>query len=80
MSIIRQPAKKGRRVGVRGARAMSTAPSKPRLPHFPHWAATPPLTRARILFKFRELLNRERRPVRVFITREHGKTLPEARG
>ena len=26
----------------------------------PAWAATPPLTRARILFKFRELLDRER--------------------
>src|SRR6516164_6197969 len=26
---------------------------------FPAWAATPPLTRARILFKFRELLDRE---------------------
>jgi malonate-semialdehyde dehydrogenase (acetylating)/methylmalonate-semialdehyde dehydrogenase len=25
---------------------------------FPGWAATPPLTRARILFKFLELLNR----------------------
>ena len=38
---------------------------------FPAWAATPPLTRARILFKFRELLDREPPPRLVaFIERQ----------
>jgi malonate-semialdehyde dehydrogenase (acetylating)/methylmalonate-semialdehyde dehydrogenase len=47
---------------------------------FPGWAATPPLTRARILFKFRELLEREGEPLARLITSEHGKVLSDARG
>src|SRR6201984_614154 len=47
---------------------------------FPAWAATPPLTRARILFKFRELLDRKAGPWARLITDEHGKVLSDAAG
>ena len=47
---------------------------------FPAWADLPPLRRARILFKFLELLNQHRNDLAQLITREHGKTLPDAEG
>src|SRR5712672_2297225 len=47
---------------------------------YPAWAATPPLTRARILFKFRELLDREAGALARLITDEHGKVLSDAAG
>jgi malonate-semialdehyde dehydrogenase (acetylating)/methylmalonate-semialdehyde dehydrogenase len=47
---------------------------------FPGWAATPPLSRARVLFKFRELLERESEGLAKLITEEHGKVLSDARG
>src|SRR6202007_71905 len=47
---------------------------------FPAWAATPPLTRARILFKFRELLDREAAALARLISEEHGKVLTDAAG
>src|SRR5215470_4635287 len=47
---------------------------------FPAWAATPPLTRARILFKFRELLDREAGALAQLISEEHGKVLSDAAG
>src|SRR5262245_28930566 len=47
---------------------------------FTAWAATPPLTRARILFKFRELLEREAGALARLISEEHGKVLSDAAG
>jgi malonate-semialdehyde dehydrogenase (acetylating)/methylmalonate-semialdehyde dehydrogenase len=47
---------------------------------FPGWAATPPLTRARIMFKFKELLERESNALAAIITDEHGKVLSDAQG
>ncbi|HJU14890.1 MAG TPA: CoA-acylating methylmalonate-semialdehyde dehydrogenase [Stellaceae bacterium] len=47
---------------------------------FPGWAATPPLTRARVLFKFRELLERDGDALARLITEEHGKVLSDAKG
>ena len=47
---------------------------------FPAWAGTPPLTRARILFKFRELLDREAGALARLISEEHGKVLSDAAG
>jgi malonate-semialdehyde dehydrogenase (acetylating) / methylmalonate-semialdehyde dehydrogenase len=47
---------------------------------FAGWAATPPLSRARILFKFRELMEREAESLARLITEEHGKVLSDARG
>ena len=47
---------------------------------FPAWAATPPLRRARILFRFKELLDRHAEEISALITAEHGKVLSDARG
>ncbi|HWK50954.1 MAG TPA: CoA-acylating methylmalonate-semialdehyde dehydrogenase, partial [Steroidobacter sp.] len=47
---------------------------------FPAWAETAPLRRARILFKFKELLERNHDALAAAITREHGKVLADARG
>ncbi len=45
----------------------------------PSWAATPVVDRARILFRFRELLMQHFEELARTVTREHGKTLAEAR-
>jgi malonate-semialdehyde dehydrogenase (acetylating)/methylmalonate-semialdehyde dehydrogenase len=47
---------------------------------FGKWAATPPLRRARILFRFRQLLESASDQIAEAISREHGKTLSDARG
>ena len=47
---------------------------------FPAWAATPPLRRARILFRFKELLDRHGEEISALITAEHGKVLSDAAG
>lgn len=47
---------------------------------FPKWAATPPLRRARILFKFKELLHKNSNEIAKLITSEHGKVLDDALG
>jgi malonate-semialdehyde dehydrogenase (acetylating)/methylmalonate-semialdehyde dehydrogenase len=47
---------------------------------WPAWAATPPLRRARVMFRFKELLERDRKKLAALVTAEHGKTLPDAEG
>ncbi len=47
---------------------------------FPAWADTPPLRRARVMFKFLELLNRHRDDLARAITAEHGKVFSDAQG
>ena len=47
---------------------------------FPAWAATTPLQRARILFRFKELLEKHADQIAAAITAEHGKVLADARG
>src|SRR5437773_2944039 len=47
---------------------------------FPGWAATPPLTRARLLFKFLELLHRDHDALARVISEEHGKVFSDAQG
>jgi malonate-semialdehyde dehydrogenase (acetylating) / methylmalonate-semialdehyde dehydrogenase len=47
---------------------------------FPGWAATTPLRRARVMFKFRELLEENADHLTEIITAEHGKVLSDARG
>jgi malonate-semialdehyde dehydrogenase (acetylating)/methylmalonate-semialdehyde dehydrogenase len=47
---------------------------------FPGWAGTPPLRRARVMFKFNELLNQHRDDIAKVITAEHGKVLSDAQG
>jgi len=44
------------------------------------WAETPPPARARVLFKFKELLDRNIDALALTVTREHGKTLDDAKG
>ena len=47
---------------------------------FPAWANTSPLRRARILFKYLDLLNRHRDELAAIITAEHGKVFTDAQG
>jgi malonate-semialdehyde dehydrogenase (acetylating)/methylmalonate-semialdehyde dehydrogenase len=46
----------------------------------PGWADTPPSQRARILFRFRELIEKNAAAIVETISREHGKTLADAQG
>ncbi|WFE72756.1 CoA-acylating methylmalonate-semialdehyde dehydrogenase [Halomonas sp. M1] len=47
---------------------------------FPAWADTPPIRRARVLFKFLELLNAHKDELAEAITKEHGKVFTDAQG
>ena len=47
---------------------------------FPAWAATTPLNRARVMFRFKELLEAHAGDLAKIITAEHGKVLSDARG
>lgn len=47
---------------------------------FPEWSAQPPLRRARVLFRFREIYERRLDEVAALITREHGKVFSDAKG
>ncbi len=47
---------------------------------FPAWSAQPPLRRARVLFRFREIFEQNLERIATLITGEHGKVLSDARG
>jgi len=47
---------------------------------FPAWSETPAPRRARVLFRFKALLEQHRETLAEIITSEHGKTLADARG
>ncbi|MBV7536374.1 CoA-acylating methylmalonate-semialdehyde dehydrogenase [Duganella sp. sic0402] len=47
---------------------------------FPSWSATPPLTRARVLFKYLQLCQQHIDEFAALVTREHGKTFADAQG
>ncbi|RFP23017.1 methylmalonate-semialdehyde dehydrogenase (CoA acylating) [Duganella sp. BJB488] len=47
---------------------------------FPSWSATPPLTRARVLFKYLQLCQQHTDEFAAMLTREHGKTFADAQG
>ena len=47
---------------------------------FPAWADTPPIRRARVMFKFLELLNANKDKLAHCITAEHGKVFTDAQG
>ena len=47
---------------------------------FPEWSNMPPLRRARVLFRFRDLLEKNTDRLAAVITSEHGKVLDDARG
>ncbi|MBB3214396.1 malonate-semialdehyde dehydrogenase (acetylating)/methylmalonate-semialdehyde dehydrogenase [Herbaspirillum sp. Sphag1AN] len=46
----------------------------------PDWAETAPLKRARVLFKFKELIEQHHDDLAAAITREHGKVFSDAKG
>ena len=46
----------------------------------PRWAETPPLQRARVMFRFKALLDSHIDELAALITSEHGKVLSDARG
>ena len=46
---------------------------------FPGWNLTPAIERARIMFRFRQLIEENFEHLASLVTREHGKTLPESR-
>ncbi|WP_404861915.1 CoA-acylating methylmalonate-semialdehyde dehydrogenase [Georhizobium sp. MAB10] len=46
----------------------------------PAWAATNPQRRARVLMKFVDLLHRDMDKLAEMLSREHGKTIPDAKG
>lgn len=47
---------------------------------FPQWRATPVVERARVMFRYKDLLERQFEELARLVTRENGKTLDEARG
>jgi malonate-semialdehyde dehydrogenase (acetylating)/methylmalonate-semialdehyde dehydrogenase len=47
---------------------------------FPAWSALSPLKRARVMFRFKELLEQNRDALAACITREHGKVFSDAQG
>ena len=47
---------------------------------FPAWSRTPILKRARVMFKLKELIERDRAEIAALITQEHGKVLHDADG
>ena len=47
---------------------------------FPAWSQTPPHKRARVMFRFKELIERDMDKLATVITREQGKVLSDARG
>jgi malonate-semialdehyde dehydrogenase (acetylating)/methylmalonate-semialdehyde dehydrogenase len=65
---------------VLGSSADVDAAVKSAVAAFPKWAATTPLTRARIMFRFRDLLEQRAGDLAAIITAEHGKVLSDAKG
>ncbi len=47
---------------------------------FPAWSAQPPLRRARVMFRFLELLERDKDAFAAMLTSEHGKVFSDAKG
>jgi malonate-semialdehyde dehydrogenase (acetylating) / methylmalonate-semialdehyde dehydrogenase len=47
---------------------------------FPAWAATPPARRARVMFRFKELIEQNADDICQLVTAEHGKVLSDAMG
>ena len=47
---------------------------------FPEWAAVTPLQRARVMFRFRELIQANMDELAAILTAEHGKTIADAKG
>ncbi len=46
---------------------------------FPSWANTTPMSRARVMFRYLELLEKHKSDIAALITEEHGKVLSDAK-
>ncbi len=46
----------------------------------PAWAATTPISRARVMFRLKSLIESHMDELAALVSREHGKTIPDARG
>ncbi len=68
-----------RRVAFAGAQEVDAA-VRAAADAFGAWSATPPLRRARVMFKFKELLDRHGDELAALITAEHGKVYSDAQG
>ena len=66
-------------VGIAGLDTINKAIFAAKKAYLP-WSNTPPLKRARILFHFRELLEKYQHDLARIVTREHGKTWEDAKG
>jgi malonate-semialdehyde dehydrogenase (acetylating)/methylmalonate-semialdehyde dehydrogenase len=69
----------GAKVALASAQEVNAAVASARSA-FPAWADTSPLRRARILFKFKELLEKNHDALATAVTREHGKVFSDAKG
>jgi malonate-semialdehyde dehydrogenase (acetylating)/methylmalonate-semialdehyde dehydrogenase len=69
----------GARVPLAGDDDVSAAVAAARRA-FPAWAETPPLKRARVLFRFKELLEANQARLAALISAEHGKLVADALG
>ncbi len=67
------------RVGLAGTAELNEAAAVA-AKAFPAWSATPPLQRARILFRFKQLMEGRLDEAAAIVTSEHGKVLSDARG
>jgi len=67
------------RVPLDSANAVAQAVAAARAA-FPSWAATTPLNRARVLFRFKQIMDERRDQLARVITDEHGKVLSDAAG
>ena len=47
---------------------------------FIKWSKTTPITRSRILSKYKDLLIKNMEEIAVMVSKEHGKTIPDAKG
>jgi malonate-semialdehyde dehydrogenase (acetylating)/methylmalonate-semialdehyde dehydrogenase len=47
---------------------------------FPKWSSTPPLMRARVMFRFKQLIEENKAAFARIVTSEHGKVLSDAEG
>ena len=47
---------------------------------WPAWAATPPIARARVMFRLKGLIEENMDELARLVSREHGKTIPDAKG
>src|SRR5688500_385636 len=71
VAIARPPLSPGQDVGS-AVRAAAAA--------YPAWSETPPVVRARAMFRFRQALEDHFEELATLVTTEHGKTLDESRG